>query len=58
MSSADRRIHQHWSVVAIVHRVLDAVAILGAIALAMRWEPPPAGELCLAAGISPSSPTT
>lgn len=50
MSSADRRIHQHWSVVAIVHRVLDAVAILGAIALAMRWEPPPAGELCLAAG--------
>ncbi len=50
MPSADRRIHQNWSAVAVVHRVLDAVAILGAMVLAARWSPSCAGDACLAAG--------
>lgn len=52
MSPSDRRIYQNWSVVAVVHRALDAIAILGAMASAMRWGPSPAGELCLAAATS------
>ena len=50
MSTGGRRIHQQWSVLAVVHRVMDAIAILGGLAIACRWASPPDGEACVAAG--------
>lgn len=52
MTANTRRIHQHWSVRDVVHRVLDAACIVGGSLAGLRLTGVPVGERHLMAAAS------